>query len=144
MSLMFQPLRRYADFMGRASRTEYWLFQLLILGLCVALAIPLVVEVSRSPEGAEPSALFSALIMVGIAGYLALFIPRLAVLVRRLHDSGNSGFWVLIDLIPGGGIVLLVLSLWPGTVGPNQHGPDPRGRGAPTTRQAATVLETFD
>lgn len=63
---------------------------------------------------------------------LAVFIPNLAVAVRRLHDSNRSGWWILIGLVPFiGAIWLLVLYLIDGTPGPNRFGPDPKGRGVP-------------
>jgi uncharacterized membrane protein YhaH (DUF805 family) len=144
MSLMFQPLRRYADFNGRASRTEFWLFQLFIIVLAMLFLAVLATEVAMNPtaEGEEPPAAFVVTALAAVATYLALFIPRLALIVRRLHDSNNSGFWLLISLVPGGGLVMLVFSLIPGTVGLNRHGEDPRGRRAPTTRQATMTLDS--
>jgi uncharacterized membrane protein YhaH (DUF805 family) len=63
---------------------------------------------------------------------LAIFIPNLAVIVRRLHDQDKSGWWFLIGFVPIiGGIWLLILYLTDGTPGPNQYGPDPKGRGGP-------------
>lgn len=61
---------------------------------------------------------------------LAIFIPNLAVIVRRLHDQDKSGFWFFIGFVPIiGGIWLLVLYLTDGTPGPNRFGADPKGRG---------------
>ena len=65
---------------------------------------------------------------------LALFLPSLAVTVRRIHDSGNSGWWILISLTAIGSLVILVFALIDGTPGPNRHGPDPKGRPAPDYR----------
>ena len=63
--------------------------------------------------------------------WLAIFIPNLAVIVRRLHDQDKSGWWFFIGFVPIiGGIWLLILYLTDGTPGPNQYGPDPKGRGA--------------
>jgi uncharacterized membrane protein YhaH (DUF805 family) len=61
---------------------------------------------------------------------LAIFIPNLAVIVRRLHDQDKSGWWFFISFVPIiGGIWLLILYLTDGTPGPNRFGPDPKGRG---------------
>lgn len=57
---------------------------------------------------------------------LAIIVPSLAVSVRRLHDQDKSGWWLLINLIPFGGIVLLVFFCTDGTRGPNRFGPDPK------------------
>jgi uncharacterized membrane protein YhaH (DUF805 family) len=63
---------------------------------------------------------------------LAIFIPNLAVIVRRLHDQDKSGWWFFISFVPIiGGIWLLILYLTDGTPGPNRFGPDPKGRGGP-------------
>ena len=63
---------------------------------------------------------------------LAIFIPNLAVIVRRLHDQDKSGWWFFIGFVPIiGGIWLLILYLTDGTPGPNRFGVDPKGRGAP-------------
>jgi len=60
---------------------------------------------------------------------LAVFLPALAVSVRRLHDSGRSGWWVLIGLVPCvGWIILIVFYVLPGTVGNNKFGADPKGQ----------------
>jgi uncharacterized membrane protein YhaH (DUF805 family) len=65
---------------------------------------------------------------------LAVFLPNLAVIVRRLHDQDKSGWWFFIGFVPIiGGIWLLVLYLTDGTPGPNQYGPDPKGRGVSQT-----------
>jgi uncharacterized membrane protein YhaH (DUF805 family) len=65
-------------------------------------------------------------VLLGIYS-LAVFIPNLAVAVRRMHDQDKSGWWILIGFVPFiGGIWLLVLYLIDGTRGPNSYGPDPK------------------
>src|SRR3712207_5732824 len=86
-------LTRYADFTGRARLAEYWWFALFSVAVVVVAAI------------------IDALIgfpLLQIVVSLGLFIPSLAVGVRRLHDTDRSGWWLLIRLVPFGGIVLLV------------------------------------
>jgi len=109
----------YANFHGRARRKEYWIFALVNVVAIIVLSILDGVLHSRSSSGfGVLSGLFA----------LAILLPSLAVAVRRLHDTGRSGFWVLISLIPFiGGIILLVFCLLPGNPGPNSHGPDPKG-----------------
>lgn len=124
----------YADFSGRARRMEYWSFQLVNAVLGFVFAIPFLVLVGVTEED---SALNSVgLVLVGIVflvWLVALFIPGLAVTVRRLHDTGKSGWWILIGVIPIinwiGGIVLFIFQLLDGTPRSNQYGPDPKGRG---------------
>lgn len=122
MNLMFQPLRKFADFEGRARRSEYWLFQLGLLILILLLVIPVNAVGEDTPAGTLLSLVFGF-------GMLALTVPSLAVSVRRLHDINRTGLWVLINALPViGPLVLLVLFVLDGTRGPNQYGPDPKGR----------------
>jgi uncharacterized membrane protein YhaH (DUF805 family) len=56
-----------------------------------------------------------------------LVTPGLSVLIRRLHDTGRSGWWILISLVPIVGVlVLLYFLIIDGDTGPNQYGPDPK------------------
>jgi uncharacterized membrane protein YhaH (DUF805 family) len=124
MNLMFEPLRRYADFNGRARRSEYWLFWLF------TLILELVVSVIIGITGGDPMSM-----NLGLGGILfciivlGLFVPSLAVLFRRLHDTDRSAWWILIACLPLiGALVLLVFTLLDGTPGPNRFGPDPKAR----------------
>jgi uncharacterized membrane protein YhaH (DUF805 family) len=144
MDQMFAPLRKYADFYGRATRTEFWLFFLFRMLLVVGFVIPLIVLASFDsgapvdPDGnASGFGLAAGLIlMLGGLVYVGLIIPELAVTVRRLHDQDLSGWLVLLGLVPMGGLVIFIFMLLQGTNGTNRHGPDPR---APT-EDAARVF----
>lgn len=126
MNLMFQPLRKYADFYGRARRAEYWLFALLMAIIVVPISV--ISEVIEA--GGDVSGGVMLLMLVLSLVYLGLLIPSLAVTVRRLHDTNRSGWWVLISLIPlVGAIVMFVFAVLDGTPGPNKYGSDPKGRG---------------
>ncbi|MEU2390183.1 DUF805 domain-containing protein [Streptomyces sp. NPDC007369] len=106
-------LKKYTVFSGRARRQEYWMFTLFNV---LALIIVAVVD---SAIGTYP-------LLYAIYA-LAVFLPSLAVGVRRLHDLGKSGWWLLISLVPlVGGIWLLVLMVTAGQPQPNQYGPDPK------------------
>lgn len=113
MHLMFQPLKKYADFKGRATRSEYWLFFLFasILGLILGLF-----------DGAMGFIAFGGYGLLTTFFFLAILIPSIAVLVRRLHDRNMSGWWALVGLIPFGGLALLVICVLPGTAGKNRFG----------------------
>ena len=102
---------KYATFTGRSSRPAYWWFYLFnILTLIAALLVDLALGTSG--------------IIYALVG-LALLLPNLAVAARRLHDSGHSGWWWLIALLPIiGAIVLLVFTLQ-GSEPPNQWGNGP-------------------
>ena len=117
--------RKYVDFSGRARRPEFWFFFLFYMLVIVGLII--IDMVLFGPEnGILPFTWLAA---------LAMFLPILAVAVRRLHDQDHSGWMVLIYLIPLiGPIIVLVLMCLQGTPGPNRFGPEPG---------AASVAETF-
>jgi uncharacterized membrane protein YhaH (DUF805 family) len=103
--------RKYAVFTGRAGLAEFWWFVLFYyLGLAV-LVVP--------PLAAQAEVL---LVFFGVF-WLAMLLPQLAVLVRRLHDSDRSGAWWFITLIPFGFIVLFAFLLSEGTPGRNRYGP---------------------
>ena len=113
----------YANFTGRARRKEYWmfaLFQAIIMIVLVILdnVLGLGFDIGGIPLG------YGVLYTIGA---LAHFIPGLAVVVRRLHDVGKSGWFYLIALIPFIGIIwLLVLMCTDGDKGDNAYGPDPK------------------
>jgi uncharacterized membrane protein YhaH (DUF805 family) len=125
MSLMFQPFKKYADFQGRARRSEYWLFSLFCFIVGVVIGI---LRVATGGMEALESGRMDALGIVNLLFSLAVLVPSLAVGFRRLHDTDRSAWWILIGLIPLlGWIVLIVFYLLPGTTGPNRFGPDPKG-----------------
>jgi uncharacterized membrane protein YhaH (DUF805 family) len=124
MELMFQPLRKYANFQGRARRSEYWLFYLLFVIVYVVL---LVGSGALNPNKSGPSALGLIVSLIGGLAILGMFVPMLAVTVRRLHDTNRSGWWLLLSLIPFiGGLVVFVFTVLPGTSGSNTFGTDPK------------------
>ncbi|MEC4019938.1 DUF805 domain-containing protein [Streptomyces sp. H27-D2] len=113
MNWYVDVLKKYAEFSGRARRTEYWMFVLVSFGVSVVLSI------ADALLGTSPfiAALYS----------LAVFIPNLAVAIRRLHDTNRSGWWLLIGLIPfAGAIVLLVFMASEGEPQDNAHGANPK------------------
>jgi len=126
MNWMLLPLRRYADFSGRSRRLEYWLFTVFVWAVLIVeflLALLVSDALGLSSKGDEAPA--AAVLIVSLT-WLSLLIPWLAVLVRRLHDSDKSGFWILIYFLPFGGLVLLVFTFLDGTEGPNEYGENPK------------------
>ena len=118
MSWYLEALKKYAVFGGRSRRKEYWYFLLfnIIVAIVLAWIDALLGTFSSSGIG----------VLSGIYG-LAILIPSLAVTVRRLHDIDRSGWWILINLFPLiGSIVLLVFAVSEGTPGNNQYGPNPK------------------
>jgi uncharacterized membrane protein YhaH (DUF805 family) len=119
MSWFLAALRKYATFSGRAQRAEYWYYVLFYILFSIALGF--VDGVMGLYDDEAGVGLLSGLF------YLALLIPSLAVSVRRLHDTGRTGWWLLIGFIPLiGAIVLIVFTVQDSTPGPNQYGPNPK------------------
>ena len=123
-------LRNYANFSGRAQRSEFWWFWLasivLIFGPYALFAVPVAVDegiYNDNTWGIMGSVVLFLWVILG----LALVLPSLAVTCRRLHDTGKSGWFQLLNLIPFpfGAILVCILCAMPGTRGPNQYGPDP-------------------
>lgn len=107
----------YWSFAGRARRAEYWYFALFCLLMQVATGLVDAMLVGYRGDVSGP---LQALFVV------ATILPSLSVLVRRLHDTGRSGWWFWLVLVPGvGWLILLVILALPGTPGANRHGPDP-------------------
>jgi uncharacterized membrane protein YhaH (DUF805 family) len=106
-------LKNYAGFSGRARRTEYWMFFLInVIITLVFNVIGLAVKAGT---------------YVGWIYGLLVLIPGLAVAVRRLHDTGRSGWWVLIALIPVIGVIILIVFLaTEGEPGDNAYGSNPK------------------
>lgn len=130
MHWMLMPLRRYAEFSGRSRRKEYWMFILFMILLTIALTavFGFVIGSSEDPEGAAFGNLAGGSLIIFLILTLIILIPSIAVQVRRFHDQDKSGWFVLLNLIPYiGGIVVLVFMCLEGTRGPNRYGPDPKG-----------------
>jgi|688.fasta_scaffold70548_5 uncharacterized membrane protein YhaH (DUF805 family) len=113
--------RKYAEFNGRASRSEYWWFYLFtILVYFVSLIASSLLQIISTEIYIIGS--------IGVIGVIfALFLPNLAVSIRRMHDTSKSGAWLLMGLIPCFGLfIVLILLAQPSTSGPNQYGAKPR------------------
>ena len=102
--------QNYVTFSGRAARSEYWYWTLFVFLSAFVLAIV------DSALGTPFYAIFA----------LGVFLPNLAVLVRRLHDRNKSGWWILLFLIPLiGAVILLIWTLLPSDNGANDYGVEP-------------------
>ena len=134
MELMFMPLRRYADFNGRSRRKEFWSYLLLWwIAYFVLMYLDAALGLGGSATGYADGGSVGFNMTGGILSILfalGTFVPNIAVSVRRLHDTGKSGWMVLLVLVPlFGWLYLLFLYVQPGTSGPNAYGPDPKGGG---------------
>lgn len=114
-------LKKYAEFGGRARRKEYWMFVLfnIIIALVLGLIDSMLGLTTESGMG-----------ILGGLYTLAVLLPAIAVGVRRLHDTGRSGWWMLLVFVPLiGPIVLIVFFVLDSQPGSNEYGPNPKGVG---------------
>ena len=98
MNYYLDVLKKYAVFSGRANRKEYWYF--FLFNIIISIVLSVIVNVIG--HGAN---------IISILYSLAVLVPSLAVAVRRLHDIGKSGWWILITLIPLVGPIWLIILL---------------------------------
>lgn len=111
MDWFLLALKQYGTFSGRARRKEYWYFVLFYLMVLIGLS------------------LLDALLGFGLLStvfVLAMLLPNIAVGVRRLHDTGRSGWWLLIGMVPLLGLVLIYFLVLDSEPGDNPYGPNPK------------------
>ncbi|MDD2785823.1 MAG: DUF805 domain-containing protein [Patescibacteria group bacterium] len=111
MNDYISALKKYAEFKGRSSRKEYWMFFLFNL---IALIILIVIDIMTGLTTQDGRGILSSIYQ------LAVLIPSIALGIRRMHDVNKSGWFLIIP------IYSLVLTLTGGTKGENQYGPDPK------------------
>ncbi|HLS16517.1 MAG TPA: DUF805 domain-containing protein [Paenalcaligenes sp.] len=113
-------LKKYAVFTGRSRRKEYWVF--LLFNIIIFFILSLIDNTIGT---------FNAQTGVGVLSsiyWLAILIPSIAVGIRRLHDTGRTGWWLLLVFIPIiGPLIVLILMLLDSKPGTNQYGPNPKG-----------------
>jgi len=116
--------KNYANFKGRARRSEYWYIQLFLVVTNLAAAV---IDFWLLEGDVERFIANGGGGIVGLVWILATIVPALAVLVRRLHDTGRTGWWALIGLVPFvGGIVLLVFTVLDSREEENAWGKSPK------------------
>lgn len=118
MGLFLSPLKKAFVFTGRARRKEFLAYLVTLSLIMVVIGAIGPVAGTAAPEGVQE--------LIILLVVLVIVVPNLALSVRRLHDSGLSGWWVLIAGIPVGNLVYLWMMFRPGTTGPNKFGSDPR------------------
>ncbi len=120
MDWYLKVLRDYGVFSGRARRREYWTF--VLFNIIISFALGLIDVVTGLNKLTNGNGFFSALYS------LAILVPAIAVSIRRLQDTGRSGWFILLAFIPCvGQIVLLVFMLGDSQPGDNEYGPNPKG-----------------
>ena len=141
MNWIIMPFRRFADYHGRSRRMEFWLFWLVSL---IAQMVTSYIDAATS----QPM-IVGGMGQITLVVTLVLLVPAAMVGIRRLHDIGRSGWWMLLFGLPYlgwlisvdrgaqvvipalallfGAIVLLVLLVQPGQIDANRYGADPKG-----------------
>ena len=125
MNYYLQAFRQYADFSGKASRKEFWMFFLFnsITIFVLYLIIGFANLRTYNPDAITSDGVSPLPVLLLLLYVLATFIPNLAITVRRLHDAGESGKMILISLIPFVGIIwLLVLLCRDSVAGTSEYG----------------------
>ena len=119
MNWYLEAFRRFGDFKGRSRRKEYWYFFLFNL---LASWLFLFIDYILGTYSTE-----SMIGLVNVAYSLVALIPGLSVSVRRLHDTGRTGWWMLINFIPViGWIVFIVFMVFDSDPAANKYGPCPK------------------
>jgi uncharacterized membrane protein YhaH (DUF805 family) len=111
MDYFIKALQKYADFTGRARRKEYWMFFLFYLLFYVGFVM---IDFMFGVE------------MFSLIYSLALLVPSISIAARRLHDTGRSGWWQLIVLIPLIGAIVLIVFLAQDSHEANDYGANPK------------------
>jgi uncharacterized membrane protein YhaH (DUF805 family) len=112
---VYAGFSRWKNYSGRACRSEYWYF-ILFTVIWLSLVLFIVGAVAPISEGFA--------ILLYFVEYLSIFVPSIALIVRRLHDLNITGWGIVISFVPVlGGLILLVAMCWPGTAGANSYGP---------------------
>ncbi|MGB3609247.1 MAG: DUF805 domain-containing protein [Cellvibrio sp.] len=111
MEYFLGAYKKYADFTGRARRQEYWMFILFYFIVSIILGIV---------DGVL------GIQILGLLFSLASLVPSLAIGARRLHDTGRSGWWQLLYLIPLIGLIIMIIFLVQDSHPDNEYGPNPK------------------
>ena len=116
----------YANFNGRATRSQYWYFVLFYLLISIVLSLIDLYAINpalgMTPEEAASGGILSVVFA------LAMLLPQIGLGIRRLHDTGKSGWWYLIIVIPLiGALILLFFFVTDSQAGDNEYGANPKG-----------------
>ncbi|MCB6218026.1 MULTISPECIES: DUF805 domain-containing protein [Bacillus] len=118
MKWYLKAIKNYAGFTGRARRKEFWLF--CFFSYMILVLYGFFKAILHLPE-------YEIETFLGMVYLLAILVPGLAVTIRRLHDTGKSGCWICIGLIPLIGQFILLIMLCQNSVKEeNQYGPNPK------------------
>ena len=133
MHYFIDPIKKYAVFKGRASRKEFWMF--LLFYFVFSLLLGFITGLILAFAGVAKENVSKIGNYVGYAYALALVLPYLALYIRRIQDSDNSGWFILVPLY---NIFLLFID---GTQGDNKYGPNPNSATMPQAPQVQVSPE---
>jgi uncharacterized membrane protein YhaH (DUF805 family) len=119
MHWYLEALKQYAAFSGRSRRKEYWYF--VLFNFLISIGIGLVSSAAGAILSVEWLG-FAAVLLY----FLAVLTPAVAVTVRRLHDTGRSGWWILLGVVPVLGVIMLLFMVQGSEAGQNSYGPNPK------------------
>lgn len=123
-----RALRQFSRFSGRASVAEYWWFALFVVLLWGALYLMAAIVGSAGSSGGvgqTVGALLLGMSLVVLVVVIALIVPIVAITVRRLHDTGRTGWWALLLPVPLLAVLVYFFCLLPGNIGSNKYGEQP-------------------
>ncbi|GJJ80080.1 DUF805 domain-containing protein [Pasteurella canis] len=132
MNWYLTVLKNYATFSGRARRKEFWMYSLIHF---LIISVLVFIDINLGTFDIEKKTGLISSIYV-----LATFLPTLAVSARRLHDINYSGWWVLLNIIPIGSLVVLIFCGFKGTSGSNRFGQDPKAHELENESKNKTTL----
>jgi uncharacterized membrane protein YhaH (DUF805 family) len=124
-------IRRFVDFNGRSSRSEYWYFFLftVIFGVVLSVSHAIALAIGHGPNSTA-----TAFTVISYLVDLAFFLPSLALFVRRMHDTNRSGWWYFLAFTGVGLIPLVIWLCARGTIGENRFGDDPLSTDHPAVK----------
>ncbi|HEX6376262.1 MAG TPA: DUF805 domain-containing protein [Allosphingosinicella sp.] len=137
MHWVFRPWRQSFNFSGRATRREYWLFQVQLVAAYIALMFltGMLIELFHS------IVINGAMAVVLVLFMAFILVASMSAGVRRVHDHDKTGWLFLLSFIPlAGWIFFLIMTLTPGTAGENSYGYDPREGDQPSADEVAAVF----
>ncbi|WP_262965510.1 DUF805 domain-containing protein [Methylobacter psychrophilus] len=119
MNWYLEVLKKYTVFDGRARRKEYWFF--ILFNVLISMALAIIDRFTGNVDTETGLGILSSLYPLGV------LLPTLAVSVRRLHDTGRSGWWLLINFVPGiGAIIFFFFMVLDSNPERNEYGPSPQ------------------
>jgi len=125
MQYFINPIKQYAEFTGRATRQEFWMWVLWVIGISIVLGIIDGVAGTNIVIAGTPEMPVNQGILGGAFSLFAL-IPGISIAVRRLHDTGKSGAWWFLNFVCViGTVVLIVFYATSSSPEDNQYGPNP-------------------